>query len=94
MVYRDHHPVDDQPSTHLLRFKHELQIADHIAYLAHSQECVEAISAACVEEHDDGLVLRLASNHSPTDFTIAGLRTLLGSISIGAARGRSAKSPD
>ena len=87
IVYGDPQLRDDQTGGYSLKFKHELQIANHMAYLAHSEEGVEAISAACVEEHDGGLVLRLASNHSPTASTVAGLRALLDIISAGVAQG-------
>lgn len=51
--------------------------------MAYSQLGVEAISAACVEEHVDGLTIRVASNHTPTEITVAGLRDLLGLIRQG-----------
>ncbi|PKS05163.1 hypothetical protein jhhlp_008531, partial [Lomentospora prolificans] len=76
-------PSDEDGSQHKLRFRHELQIVDHIAYLAHSQQGVESISAACVEEHTDGLVVRIASNHTPTKETVTGLNRILNTIKQG-----------
>ncbi|KAI7781806.1 hypothetical protein LA080_014296 [Diaporthe eres] len=81
--------LPDIPSTyHTLRLRDELQLADHVAYLAHSQEGVHAISAACVEESDNGLVVRLASNRTPSTRTVSGLRTILATFSNGARRGK------
>ncbi|KAH8771770.1 hypothetical protein F5883DRAFT_415569, partial [Diaporthe sp. PMI_573] len=78
--YRDSLP--DIPSTHYaLRLRDELQLADHIAFLAHSQEGVHAISAACVEESDTGLVIRLASNSTPSTLAVTGLTKILNTFS-------------
>ena len=85
-LYRDAHSVDRSTDAHQLQFEHERQIADHIAYLAHSQESVEAISAACAEEHDDRLVVRLASNHTPSEATLSGLEQFLETIRVGVAK--------
>lgn len=87
---RDYRPLlPDIPSTyHTLRLGDELQLADHVAYLAHSQEGVHAISAACVEESDNGLVIRLASNSTPSSQTVSGLRKILDTFSNGARRGK------
>ena len=70
-----------------LRLRDELQLTNHIAFLAHSQEGVEAISGSCVEEATDGLTIRLASNHTPSPGTISGLRKILGTVSEGATKG-------
>lgn len=70
-----------------LRMRDELQLANHIAFLAHSQEGVEAISGACVEEVGDGLTIRLASNHTPTPDTVSELRNILSTMSKGATQG-------
>lgn len=81
--------LPDTPSTkYALRLKDELQLADHVAFLAHSQEGVYAISAACVEEGDHGLVIRLASNRTPSTPTVSGLTNLLNTFSNGAREGR------
>lgn len=81
--------LPDKPSTkYALRLKDELQLADHVAFLAHSQEGVHAISAACVEEGDNGLVIRLASNSTPSANTVLGLTKILNTLSNGACEGR------
>lgn len=86
-VYRDSLP--DSPSTdYTLRLGDELQLADHIAFLAHSQEGARAISAACVEDCDNGLVIRLASNSTPSEQTEDGLTKILNTFSNGARRGK------
>lgn len=75
-------------SQYTLSLMHELQLADHLAFLAHTEEGVKAISAVCVEEKgdgldegDDGLLVILASNETPSDETVSGLQTLLNVLS-------------
>ncbi|KAH8657903.1 hypothetical protein BX600DRAFT_524038 [Xylariales sp. PMI_506] len=86
-MYRDSGaPEPDSPS-YTLRLRDELQLADHIAFLAHSQEGVQAVSGVCVEETVDGLVIRLASNHTPIKSTEDGLRRILNTVSEGARLG-------
>ncbi|KAJ0108382.1 hypothetical protein J7T55_005359 [Diaporthe amygdali] len=58
---------DAPPSRHTLQLRDELQLADHVAYLAHTQEGAYTISAACVEENENGLIIRLASNRTQGD---------------------------
>lgn len=79
--------ADTSPTSHTLRFKDELQLADHIAFLAHSQEGVHAISAACIEEKHAEITIRLASNHTPSVPTVSGLRKILHTFSEGARLG-------
>lgn len=64
-------------SQHVLSLMDELQLADHIAFLAQTQEGALAISAVCVEETVDGLVLVLAGNSVPTPKTVEGLSHLM-----------------
>lgn len=81
--------LQDIPSTyHTLRLGDELQLADHVAFLAQSQEGALEISAACVEESDNGLVIRLASNRTPSTRTVSGLKKILDTFSNGARRGK------
>jgi hypothetical protein len=87
--YRHSLPQGDGASPYTLRLRDELQMADHIAFLAQSQEGVESISAVCVEESANGLVFRLASNHTPSVSTIAGLRKFLNTLRDGAVIGTS-----
>jgi hypothetical protein len=51
-------------SSHVLHLNDELQLADHVAFLAHNCEGFPAIASVCVEEQPDGqgLSLRLARN--------------------------------
>lgn len=71
-----------------LRLKDELQLADHIAFLAHSSEGVHAVSAACVEERDSELLIRLASNQTPPEATVSGLREIIRTFSEGIQHGK------
>jgi hypothetical protein len=81
-------PLTEEGSkNYTLRLRDELQLANHIAFLAHSQEGVEAISGACVEDVGDGLVIRLASNHTPSQGTVSQLRRILSTMSRGATQG-------
>jgi hypothetical protein len=70
-----------------LRLRDELQLANHIAFLAHSQEGAGAISGACVEEVRDGLIIRLASNQTPSKDTVSKVRDILNTLSRGATQG-------
>lgn len=79
------------PTPHTLRLKYELQMADHIAFLAHSQEGTRAISAACVEETHTGFTIRLASNHTPSLPTVECLRKILHTFEQGARLGKARK---
>lgn len=84
--YRDSLP-ETPSSEYTFRLVDELQLADHVAFLAHSQEGVHDISAACVEESDNGLVIRLASNETPSQRTVSGLEKILATFSNGARSG-------
>ncbi len=83
-----------QPSTeadsenYVFRLRDELQLINHIAFLAHSQEGVKSISGACAEEVRGGLIIRLASNHTPSPDTVSGLRKILSTVSGGAGQGQ------
>jgi hypothetical protein len=62
-----------------LSYEEELHLADHFAFLAHATEGVEFVSAATIEElHDPpGFNVRLASNHTPTEYVRDGLGKIL-----------------
>lgn len=79
--------TEGDSKNYTLRLRDELQLANHIAFLAHSQEGVEAISGACVENVGDGLIIRLASNHTPSRGTVSELRRILSTMSRGATQG-------
>ncbi|KAI1139321.1 hypothetical protein F5Y05DRAFT_344830 [Hypoxylon sp. FL0543] len=70
-----------------LCLRDELQIANHIAFLAHSQEGVKHTSAACVEETEEGLIILLASNETPSKFTHSKLRYILTIMQNGVTQG-------
>ncbi|OAA62856.1 hypothetical protein SPI_04396 [Niveomyces insectorum RCEF 264] len=81
------HGGDDGQYT--LHPKDELQLANHIAFLAHATEGASAVSAVCLEEPADdgdsgGLVVRLASNEAAKPAIITGLEALLLTVSEGA----------
>ncbi|KXH62680.1 hypothetical protein CNYM01_13107 [Colletotrichum nymphaeae SA-01] len=56
-----------------------MQLADHVAYLAHSSERFEKIAAVCVEEQPDqkGLLIRLARNELRDTEELESIRGLL-----------------
>ncbi|KAK7433960.1 hypothetical protein Landi51_13735 [Colletotrichum acutatum] len=77
--YRQRYRESRQPSDHVLRPEDEMQMADHIAYLAHSSEGFAEIAAVCVEEQPDqqGLLIRLARNELRDTEEVENLRGLL-----------------
>jgi hypothetical protein len=91
VIYRNYTLKSKQQCGQTLRLDHELQIADHFAYLAHAREGVEAISAVCIEERDRGMLVRLASNHTPAKEVIRGLRMVLDHLSHGVSKGLSSR---
>ena len=77
---------------HRLSFEDELQIADHIAYLAHYKEGSERVAAAVVQELQDGkpgLVIRLAANKTPPTEIMAGLEKIIEVVENHARAGKS-----
>lgn len=88
VAYRDDYRLDDETAgLHTMWFLDELQIADHVAFLAHAQEGAHAVSAICVEERSDGLLLRLASNKRPLQDITFGLRKLFRDLCGGVQKG-------
>ncbi|RJE17276.1 hypothetical protein PHISCL_10387, partial [Aspergillus sclerotialis] len=73
--YRDLKPP--QSKAHVLRYEDEMQFADNIAFLAQWQEGVETVSAVTLQENTNGLVILLASNHTPSESIVSGLRNVL-----------------
>lgn len=54
VAYRDDYRLDDETAgRYTMRFLDELQIAGHVAFLAHAQEGAHAVSAICVEERSN-----------------------------------------
>ncbi|KAK3942874.1 hypothetical protein QBC46DRAFT_405934 [Diplogelasinospora grovesii] len=86
---RSSNPRDlDTSHDYTLRLQDELQLADHIAFLAHAQEGAFHVSAACVCETPEGLVIRVTSNETPGSATVSGLRNVLQVIQDYANAGR------
>jgi hypothetical protein len=67
----------DCSNSYTIRLRDELLLADHIAFLAQSEEGVRHISAACIQENEDSLEIRLTSNETPSAERISGLRGIL-----------------
>ena len=62
-----------ESTDHVLSFRDELQIADDIAFLSHSEEGAHHVSAVTLQEHPGCLIVLLASNSTPSKATIQGL---------------------
>jgi len=89
IAYRDDYRLEDLATRpYTMRFLDELQVADHVAFLAHAQEGAQAVSAVCVEERSNGLLLRLASNERPLQDVAAGLWKMSCSEISAAGSGR------
>ena len=82
----DLRPVSDQ---YTLSYEQELHIADHFAFLAHVEEGVGFVSAVTLEEYHNppSLIIRLASNHTPTAEVIDGLGKILEIVKEHALKG-------
>ncbi|KAH6867719.1 hypothetical protein B0T10DRAFT_524233, partial [Thelonectria olida] len=65
--YREsiHDALPSQPELYALSSKHELQIADDLAYLCCWKDDVKCISAVTLKECKERLVVVLASNETP-----------------------------
>lgn len=65
----------------------ESQLADDLAFLCHCQDGVQYVSAVTVQEHDAGLVIVIASNETPSDEVVDGLKKILDIVvEYGSAR--------
>lgn len=71
----------------VLKFKDELQLADHLAFLANSEEGLGTVSAVTIQERSEGITVLLASNYTPTETTVKGLRNILNIIQKYALKG-------
>jgi hypothetical protein len=67
----------------------EQHIADHIAFLAQSEEGARSVSAAMVEEDEDGtgLTIRIAGNQTPSNEVLRGLKGILEIVEAYATKG-------
>ncbi|KGO44720.1 hypothetical protein PEX2_006510 [Penicillium expansum] len=77
-----------QSANHLLKVEDEMQFADDIAFLAQWQEGVEYVTAVTLQEMANGLVIRIASNHTPTDKTVRELKGTMALVSEYASKGK------
>ncbi|KZL65166.1 ott 1508-like deaminase [Colletotrichum incanum] len=77
--YRHQYRGGPQSSDHVLRLEDEMQLADHVAFIAHSSEGFPEIAAACIEERPDqqGLLIRLARNELRRTEEVKSIRCLL-----------------
>lgn len=78
-----------QSAKYLLKAEDEMQLADDIAFLAQWQEGVENVTAVTLQEKPNGLVICLASNHTPADKTVLELTQTMALVSKYAAEGTS-----
>lgn len=76
-----------QSAKYLLKAEDEMQLADDIAFLAQSQEGVENVTAVTLQEKAHGLVICLASNHTPSDKTVRELNETMALVSKYAFEG-------
>lgn len=64
-----------------------MQLCDNIAFLAQWQEGVENVSAVTLQEKAHGLVICLASNHTPSETVVHELEEVIALVSYYAPRG-------
>lgn len=83
--YRINSP--SQSTKYILKAEDEMQLADNVAFLAHSQEGVENVTAVTLRENAHGLVICLASNHTPPSTTISELSEVMALVSEYASTG-------
>lgn len=77
---------------HALLHEEEQHLADHIAVLAHAREGPRNVSAATIEECNNqalpSLMIRIASNETPSEHVVDGLRKCLNIVEKVARAGR------
>lgn len=95
VYYRQKPQRDPRSPGYILRLQDELQLADHIAFLAHDCEGPLPIAAVCIEEQQDhpGLRVRLARNHLRSPDDVRGIGQLLGVLQDCAQKGLFSRSP-
>ncbi|KAI1877705.1 hypothetical protein JX265_003713 [Neoarthrinium moseri] len=77
-LYRGRLRVQNEfENEHTLNFDDELQIADNLAFLAQCEEGVRTVSAVTIQEHQDGMRVLIASNQTPSQDIVTGIRELL-----------------
>jgi hypothetical protein len=74
---------------YVLSYGEEQHVADHIAFLAQSEEGARTVSAVTVEEDAGGarLTIRLAGNQTPPEEVLLGLNEIMGIVEAYASEG-------
>lgn len=77
--YRQQYQGNSKASDYILRFEDEMQLADHVAFVAHGCEGFSEIAAVCIEEqpNQQGLLVRLARNELRYTREVENIRGLL-----------------
>ncbi|KAJ5374068.1 hypothetical protein N7517_006074 [Penicillium concentricum] len=73
---------------HSLKAEDEMQLSDDIAFLAQREEGVEYVTAVTLQEKAYGLVICLASNHTPPNQTVHELNEIMALVSKYASEGK------
>jgi hypothetical protein len=71
-----------------LKAEDEMQLADNSAFLAHLQEGVESVTAVTIRETAHGLVICLASNHTPLNRIILEVSEVISLVNEYASTGK------
>lgn len=66
-----------------------MQLADDIAFLGQAEEGAKNVTAVTLQEKAPGLVICLASNHTPSDKTVLELDKTMALVSEYASEGSS-----
>ncbi|KAJ5791726.1 uncharacterized protein N7518_008737 [Penicillium psychrosexuale] len=66
----------------------EMQLADDIAFLGQAEEGAKNVTAVTLQEKAPGLVICLASNHTPSDKTVLELNKTMALVSEYASEGK------
>lgn len=78
-IYREYNQLtEEKKDEHTLSFADELQISDNVAFLAQCEESVKTVSADTLCEDQDGLSILIASNHTPSQTILEGVREIIG----------------
>ncbi|KAI9730966.1 MAG: hypothetical protein M1818_008042 [Claussenomyces sp. TS43310] len=82
--------VVQESDQYVLTCGEELHIADHIAFLAQSEEGARTVSAATLEEHKGGagLTIRIAGNQTPSQGVLHGLEEIMKIVQAYAAKAK------
>ena len=89
LSYRHERPHLPATNEYALTPKEELQLADDVAFLFPWEESPGTITAATIEEHDDGkkLVVRLGVNEDPKPRALGQLKDMMAIVRSYAIKG-------